>query len=248
MRRILLVIVPAVILLALVLLNQADWRYIVPTQAGELLYAATFDDFGDEWEQALGRQTVQVTDGKLRLELGEVNRYLYPPSRHVYSDFDLRVEASPVAGPINNGYGVIFRYQNPENFYSFLVSSDGYYRVERWFEGTQRVVSDWALSEAIETGLGVTNEVRVVGRGDSFTFYVNDAQVELCLPENAEGQSTFDVDGSCIGQTAVSWTDSALSTGRVGVIAVVLEAADPPGSGVVFDFDNVLVFGPSGDA
>jgi hypothetical protein len=102
-----------------------DWHYVVPAEPGKLLYASTFDDNLGDWSIYEGRLSAQVENSALRLDLAVAGSLPYSTAAPYFSDFDLRVLARPLAGPLNNGYGVIFRAQDPQNYYMFLVSSDG---------------------------------------------------------------------------------------------------------------------------
>ena len=75
---------------------------------GELLYAAGFDGFLDEWTLYDGQQRATVTDGALQLTVRDANKGAWTSARHIFADFDLRVEASAIAGPVDNAFGVVF--------------------------------------------------------------------------------------------------------------------------------------------
>ncbi len=97
-----------------------------------------------------------------------------------FSDFVLEVDATQVAGPDNNSYGIIFRMKNPSAYYLFDISGDGYYALKRRDEadGGQWVwlIEDWMQSPAIHQGAS-TNRIKLVAQGSTLTFYVNDQQV-----------------------------------------------------------------------
>lgn len=241
MRRFLFLLFLCIVLAATIALSRslADWYYVVPSEPGKLLYIATFDGFLEDWELSEGQISAQAVDGKMRIEVGAPNRLPYAPTRIYFSDFDLTVDATPVAGPLNNGYGVVFRLRDPQNYYMFLVSSDGYYQVQQQIDGATRIISDWIASDLVKQGLDVTNQLRVVAQGADFQFYINGELLELCVPDNPDAKSTF-FDGECLdGQMVSTLTDPAFTVGRFGVIA---ESFDEPG--VVVDFDNVIVYGP----
>ena len=51
------------------------------------------------------------------------------------------VDASKLGGPDDNSFGVICRYRDAENFYAFLVSSDGYYGIIKVKDGKYSLLS-----------------------------------------------------------------------------------------------------------
>jgi hypothetical protein len=236
------------LLLALIGLNQvaATWHYVLRAEPGKVLYTATFDAYLDDWGQYEGRLEAQVIDGVLRIDSEMDNSGPYSVAKPHFDDFDLRVQGRAVDGDPTNGYGVIFRLQDKGNrsvaddsYYLFLVSSDGYYKLERVIDGQQKEISLWIPSPVVNQGIGAVNTLRVIAQGDRFQFYINDQQVELCLPENPDGFSTLDGAGNCMGNMTATLVDDTIASGQIGMVVVTL---DMPKFAV--EFDNVLIVGP----
>ena len=240
MRNVIVLLVLAALLFAVNRLAQivSDWHYVVPAQPGALLYAATFDDFLSDWSLYEGRLSAQVENSALRLDVDAADSLPYSTAAPYFADFDLRVQARPLDGPFNNGYGVIFRVQDPQNYYMFLVSSDGYYQVQRSVAGDQKVLSAWIPSPLVDQGFNVDNWLRVVAQGENFEFFINEQQVDLCVPYSVFGISTYR--DTCIdGQMQPVLTDELIGQGQLGVVAQSFDE-----QGVVVAFDNLLVYGP----
>lgn len=216
----------------------ATWHFVVPAEAGKLLYAASFDSFLDEWELYEGRLSAQVEDGELHIGVNVTDSAPFSVASLYFGDFDLRAQAAAVNGPVNNGYGVIFRVQNPHTYYFFLISSDGYYRVQRAVDDEIKILSDWIPSPLVKQGLNAENNLRVVARGDQFQFYINGEPVEVCIPDNPEGISTY-MDGCVGGQMQATLIDDSIGAGQLGFVAMTL---DEPG--VEVGYDNMVVYGP----
>lgn len=244
LRRLLLLFVLVIILMALVLLNRAltEWHYVQPVQPGQIVYAGTFDST-DHWTLYDGRLAAQLNENTLRLL---VNLPLSAPYSVIgthYADFDVSVQARAVEGPpqnpLNNGFGLVFRLLDEDNNYQFLISSDGYYQVRRTVDGNSREISTWIDTPVVQQGLGALNTIRVVGHGNRFQFYVNNERVPLCIPNSPTGQSTY-FGGECRdGTLQDTLVDDTFRAGSLGVVAITF---DEPG--VVVDFDNLLVSGP----
>lgn len=136
-----------------------------------------------------------------------------------FGDVALDLDVTALAGPTDNSFGLIFRYKDRYNFYSFDVSSDGYYRLQLR-QGTSNTdwqahkLIDWMPSNAIRSGLGQSNHLRLVAKGTAFTLIIN-------------------------GQTVNQFTDTTLSRGRIGVSAGSFQ--EP---GVRIAFDNLVVSNP----
>jgi len=129
-----------------------------------------------------------------------------------YSDGIFEVDARPLEGAIDNGYGLLFRVdKSNEDFYVFKVSSDGYIYIGRCEDGClvekALINQDWFDSEVVSVGFNVTNHLKVVATGEKFVFYVNDTEV---------GEAS----------------DGLLKNGDIGLLA---ETFTPGGLHVAFD-------------
>jgi hypothetical protein len=242
-RRILFVSMLAALLLGFVFLSRAlaNWHYVLPAEQGTLLYIATFDGFNEDWARYAGRLSSEIVDGALRLNVGEPVAGPYSVASPYFGDFDVHLQARAVDGPETNGFGIVFREQDPNNFYTFLISSDGFYQVVRSLDGKELELSNWIETPYVNVGIGSENALRVVGRGNHFQFYVNDQPLLLCIPDDPDAISTY-YNGTCVdGTMRDALVDTSFPTGRLGVIATTVQGG---GIGVVVDFDNIVVYGP----
>jgi len=174
-----------------------------------LPFRESFDDNRNEWKLLRGSQAeIDISGGQLLITVKQPDALAWSVAAgKTFDNFTLDVDATPVAGPEDNDYGVIVRHVDDYNFYRFEISSDGYYNVQKRHKSKwEKLMPDWGKSDAIRKGLA-TNHLRVVCAGRTMTFYVN--QVEV-----------------------VRVTDDAFARGGVGVFAGTLAA---PGVQVVFD-------------
>jgi hypothetical protein len=235
------------VLLTLYLFDRSadDWHYVVPTEPGILAYIAAFEDEAADWEQNEGRIAAQVTADAMRLEINGFGEGIYSAAEHYFGPFDLRLMVRALANPDpeNTGYGVIFRQLDRDNYYLFLVSTDGYYRVSRVTDGVPQTISNWHTSDAIAQGTEAWNHLRVIGDNDRFQFFANGRLLELCIPDDPDAESTPLASGECQGGTWQSvLIDREIPIGRLGVAAEV--DPDARETGLVVEFDNLLVYGP----
>ncbi|HUN08148.1 MAG TPA: hypothetical protein PLQ56_16180 [Aggregatilineales bacterium] len=249
MRRWLFLLFCLLLLAGAFALNRVSptWHYLVPVTPGAVAYANTFESVPADWTLYSGRLSASVEAGRLILEVDEVNQSAFSLQQLHWSDIDLTAQAQTDAGPADNGYGLIVRLSdkgnaspNDDDYYLFLISSDGFYRVVRSVNGLQRELSTWIPSAVIRQGLGVTNTLRVLAQGDQFRFVVNGTPMLFCVPNNPDGLSTFTRDGICQdGQMVDTLIDTSIPAGRVGVVAQAYSQ-----SGVVASFDHVILSGP----
>lgn len=242
---------------------------VLSAPEGTVMFASDFSSLLEDWQiYDDGQLAAEAENGQLVLTVGPENRSPYSLTPYYVSDFDLHARAQAVGGPVNNGFGLIFRAliaddrpvgswealfgQQMDQFlsgpppvtgyYLFLISSDGYYRVTRRLNGVEKIMSNWIPSEVIQQGLNASNDLRVVANGSRFAFYVNDTRMPLCIPNDPNAESTFtDFTMECFeGQMLPTLVDDALPVGKFGVIAQTLNEPD-----VQIAFDDVLVLGPA---
>ena len=118
-RRLRWLFVAGLLLLLLIVSNLlyaslSSARQVLSGESGELLYAAAFDGFLDEWTLYDGQQRAAVVDGALQLTVGDANKQAWTSARHEFADIDLRVDAGAIAGPVDNAYGVVFALRGGE--------------------------------------------------------------------------------------------------------------------------------------
>ncbi|RIK43370.1 MAG: hypothetical protein DCC55_05795, partial [Chloroflexi bacterium] len=127
-------------------------------------------------------------------------------------DFYLEVDAFHVGGPLDNEYGVLFRYVDAENFYRFGASHDGYYSLQMMADGEWVDLVEWTESEPLNTGEGAGNTLGVWAEGDQITILLN-------------------------GEALATVTDSTFSTGRIALMAGTFDDG-----GVEIAFDDLFLW------
>jgi len=93
-------------------------------------------------------------------------------SAGTFQDFCLEVDATQVGGSNANAYGVIFGYQDDDNFFAFTISGDGYYSLTERVNGIDTAIVAPTASPSINTGQS-TNRLELVVRGSDIHLYVN---------------------------------------------------------------------------
>ncbi len=150
-----------------------------------LPWADDFSDAASGW-QTDQDSSAEVTyqDGTMRVLVKSPNSLAWAAAKRTFSDFHLTVEATQMAGPDDNEYGVLVRMQDPDHFYRFSISGDGYYLISK-YDGSEwhNLTGDWTISEAIHRG-AATNVLEVICKGARMTFIVNG--VQLALGEDAD--------------------------------------------------------------
>lgn len=186
-----------------------------PPTTTPLPYADDFSNSSSGWETLSDISAdVKYDAGMLRFIIKQENLTQWSVAGKVFQDAAYEADAQPNGGPTDNGYGLIFRVKDRKNFYHFEISSDGYWRAGTMTNGSWDNWDDWAAHPAIKTGNAV-NRLKVVMKGSTFTFFVNDQQV-------------------------AQKEDKTFALGDVGLFSLTL--IDMPGTDV--SFDNVKVSAP----
>lgn len=257
MRSLLVLFTLAAMLAALTELSRvaANLSYVASGKPGALLHAADFTNVMPDQDLFTGRLSAQLVDGALRLGADDPDSLVYAAGGPHFADLDLAVEAQPLAGPLDNGYGILFRlsemhpapalqafglptpgHNRSRSYYLFLISSDGYYQLRRTLSGEQEILSAWVPSPLIRRGLEVSNRLRVIASGSHMQFFINEEQVALCIPDAAQARSTW-ANGECVdGRMRMTLQDESLTTGRIAMAVQSFQQA-----GVLMAFDNLLV-------
>jgi len=111
-------------------------------ESGEILY---FDDFKDDtsgWE---------IVNNAYELKGYSKSGYLVsvmrPDSRAIsttnlnFSDIEISVKEKKILGASDTQFGVVCRFQDKFNYYSFVISADGYAGILRFVDGKAELIS-----------------------------------------------------------------------------------------------------------
>ena len=189
---------------------------------GQARFEESFDDVGN-WR--VGGEPVfatgQITDGVYRLNVEQDVGIFWSTLDQSFANGTFAVDAKQVDGPIDAGFGMLFRVDDAtDTFYKFGISADGFARVDRCISqctGADAKVplisNDWFRTPTIEQGLNKTNRLSVEANYANLIFYVNNQE---------------------IGR--VSDIDTPLLDGDIGLYVETLGYG-----GVTMEFDNFVV-------
>jgi hypothetical protein len=170
--------------------------------------------FQDEFEQnTTGWDRLTNDVGIMDYDSGGYRMLIRQPSFNFWStpevdfgDVRLEVDVTKLNGPDENRAGLMCRYQNG-NYYFFVISSDGYYAIGKFIDGTNILLGQSAMQASPIIQTGAVNHLRADCIGDSLILYVN-----------------FNLVGGA--------QDADLQTGDIGLIA---GSFSQPGVDVLFD-------------
>jgi hypothetical protein len=186
------------------------------SKSGDRLFWDDFSDPSGNWPQVSGTDgSLAYAQGAYRITIHLPNYELWAFSGHAYRDVHVDVDAVRLAGPLENLIGLTCRSRDANNYYFFIISSDGYYGIGKVRDGAASLLGQemMAYSPAILQG-DELNHLRFNCIGQALTGSVND-------------------------QAIASTQDSDFSSGDAGLLAGAFSEA-----GVDVFFDNFVVTKP----
>ena len=181
-----------------------------------VLFSDDFSDPGSGWDRAsTDKGITDYADGIYRIWVNTDNTDIWANPGKNFTDTIIEVEATKVGGPDDNDFGIQCRYQDTQNYYFFIISSDGFYGIGLTQNGNQSLLGEDQLlpSDAIKQG-NVTNSIRVNCIGNTLTLFANGTQL-------------------------ISVQDDTFSSGDVGLLAGTYNEV-----GTDIHFDNFVVLEP----
>jgi len=198
--------------LSLALLALSGCILLLPTEP-EILYQEDFQSETNWYSGSNAYRTWSVQGGEYHLVIkaSDLTRLSYNTTVGNLNDFRLDIDARQAMGANDNGYGVAFRMKDPENFYRFRISGDGWTRFDKKVNSQYVVIRDWERSSLINQGVA-SNHITIIANGSLFTFYVNGSEV-------------------------YSVTDAQFSSGYAGVMGNSFTISGP----MHIAFDNLVI-------
>ena len=174
-----------------------------------VLFQDDFSDTSSGWDRVnVSEGVTDYANGKYRIYVNSTDTDGWANPGLNFTDTVISVDATKMAGPDDNDLGVICRYQDIDNFYQFIISSDGFYGIARVVDGTQELIGETDLlpSDAIKLG-NVTNQIQAKCVGSNLTLSIN-------------------------GEQIASFDDTTFTSGDVGLFAGTFSE---PGTDIHFD-------------
>ncbi|MCL5025257.1 MAG: hypothetical protein M1531_02010 [Chloroflexi bacterium] len=173
-------LLPAIILAALLLPAAAvaadPPEYTLET--GDLLFSDDFKANANHWSTKASQDSQRFfEDGTYRIAVSKGDWMAWSNLPEEYTDFVLQVEASAIEGT-KAVYGILFRYQDEDNFYRLNVSSEDTYRFDKKTNGKWIATPWWRSSPSINQD-GSPNVLKLVAKGNTFGFYANDTLLAI---------------------------------------------------------------------
>jgi hypothetical protein len=168
----------------------AGCNWTPPVDSGEVLFQDDFSRTISGWDQEVqSAYQADYFEGTYSIQILAANTDAWSTPGLQFSNSMIQVEASKAAGPDNNLFGLLCRYQDARNFYFLVISSDGYAGIGLNKDGRRQILSGEALLPSAAVRQGQAGNVL---RADCLDFnlklYVNGVLVaEAQAAEWAQG-------------------------------------------------------------
>lgn len=208
------------LLLACLLLASTACRSSLVTDlaagSGQSLFQDEFSDPSGGWPEVTGMDgSMNYVKGTYQVRVDRTEYELWAFPGHSYGDVRIEVDATRLVGPLSNRFGLICRARDHENFYFFIISSDGYYAIGKVEAGVRSLIGQEMM--AYTTAIDLESNV-------------NHLRFE-CIDQI--------LTGSINGQVVAITMDESIGSGDTGLLVGTF---DEPG--VMIAFDHFVVYKP----
>ncbi|MCF7867280.1 MAG: hypothetical protein K9N09_01145 [Candidatus Cloacimonetes bacterium] len=151
------------------------------------LLVDSFDNNDNSWTTGDDdERSIEIQNGKMTFQHKRTEgSYLVWNWSYMDGDYPFTIETSmkQTGGVDDRGYGVMWGVDNADNFYTFNISDNGFYRIGKMKEGEWTEYVGWTESYLINT-YGSTNTLKLVKEGNKINFYINGTYVNQITYED----------------------------------------------------------------
>jgi hypothetical protein len=145
-----------------------------PLELGDPLYEEDFSSPGTEWEISESEEArYRIDGGAYSIDILKANWIAWNMIGLDLADFEIEFEVALVEGDPYNDAGLLFRFQDADNYYEVDINGEGSFAVGKEVNDEWTQILDWTSDPSINP-FGRVNRVRLVAEGDQFTLYIND--------------------------------------------------------------------------
>ncbi|MFY9243086.1 MAG: caspase family protein [Polaribacter sp.] len=91
-------------------------------------------------------------------------------------DFEIETKFEHIFGNTNAPYGILWGKKDT-NYFQFLITATGYYKINRVVNNKSEDIVKWVKSATINEGSGKSNIVKIEKDGDFYKFYINNTYI-----------------------------------------------------------------------
>ena len=165
---------------------------------GEILLVDDFSESDRGWEiwSKDGESAVSKVGDKLTMILQIPHTDIITTNHITYPNIEMTVDVAKDHGSTDNLIGFVCRHQDDQNYYGFLISSDGYYGIIKMKQGKSQLLSadNLQYSEVINQA-NEPNHLIAICDKEKLSFFVNSEELISVIDRDL----TFGGNGLLIG-------------------------------------------------
>jgi hypothetical protein len=179
-------------------------------EPGEVIFQDDFSDQSTGWEKVNSPYELKgYSAGGYLISVKTQNSRAWSVVDLPLSDTEIRVKTEKISGPEDTNFGIICRFRNEDNFYSFLISSDGYYGIMKVENGVETLLGSdqFTYSEQINLGSAL-NQIEAICSGNELSLSVNGQMLQTVKDTSfPTGKVGMIVETRAEGDTAIVFSD-----------------------------------------
>jgi hypothetical protein len=156
-----------------------------------ILFADDFSQSSSGWIRSNDESgIIEYVNGYYHMLVNKPSTLLLAnPGKSFQGDVSIEVDARKIGGSNDNYFGILCHYQNPDNYYVLMVTSDGYSGIGMRKDGQDTLISPglkFLKMDGIKKG-DATNHIRADCIGEALTLYANGKQVSQAYDNSLTG-------------------------------------------------------------
>jgi S1-C subfamily serine protease/antitoxin component YwqK of YwqJK toxin-antitoxin module len=152
-------------------------QFLAYDQAGNasMVLNDMFDDNHNNWiQETTNNYSVLITQGKMMFKTTasvKLGSHIYLPLKSD-ADFSLETTVSFEKGSTKTFQGLVWGFQDWENYEYFIISADGYFQAGRFIKGVDMPFIKMTSTRNLNRGKA-SNHIKVLKEGDTYFFVAN---------------------------------------------------------------------------
>ena len=150
---------------------------IVTSKKIQLPFNEQFSSNKNNWSsESLDNYSVGINNGTLNIHRKKEGGIFISKEVEINTTKDFIIETSIARekSGASGMYGLTFGRKNSSNEFTLLISTNGTYMFRKFDNNAYKKIIPFTSSDAIKTGIGEANKLKIVKSGTLLRFYIND--------------------------------------------------------------------------
>jgi len=148
--------------------------------AQKTTFSDSFNDNHNKWGIYNNKKASYIIyNGKYIMDIADSLIYDsgIPVTIDTSKNFSISAIAMHSDGSDTYGFGLYFGASDISNYYVFVITANGYFRLCKSTPAAYKCLIDWTASPAIKTGSYIENKLQIMKNGSDWKLMINDQLV-----------------------------------------------------------------------